>query len=137
MECTRSVGVVGLAEGEEALRPQVRPQCLGAGVVGRQHHELTHRGREAHEGVVDRLARAVVVEVIGVHVRDERDGGVVQHERAVGFVGLDDEELPAPRCELVPSDSMTPPLTKLGSAPSSMSAVMIMPVEVVLPCAPA
>ena len=32
---------------------------------------------------------------------------------------------------------MTPPLTKLGSAPSSRSAVTIMPVEVVLPCAPA
>ena len=32
---------------------------------------------------------------------------------------------------------MTPPLTKLGSAPSSSRPVTIMPVDVVLPCAPA
>ena len=32
---------------------------------------------------------------------------------------------------------MTPPLTKLGSSPSSSRPVMIMPVDVVLPCAPA
>ena len=32
---------------------------------------------------------------------------------------------------------MTPPFTKLGSSPSSSSPVMIMPVEVVLPWAPA
>ena len=36
---------------------------------------------------------AVVVEVVGVDVRDERDRGVVEQERAVRLVGLDDEEL--------------------------------------------
>jgi hypothetical protein len=34
-----------------------------------------------------------VIEVVGVDVGDERDGGVVELEGAVGLVGLDDEEL--------------------------------------------
>ena len=36
-----------------------------------------------------------------------------------------------------PSCAITPPLTKVGSAPRSRRAVTIMPVEVVLPWAPA
>ena len=64
--------------------------------------------------------------------------GVVEQERAVGLVGLDHEQLAvagAASCARAPA--ITPPLTKLGSAPSSRSAVTIMPVEVVLPWAPA
>jgi len=36
-----------------------------------------------------------------------------------------------------PIEEMTPPFTKVGSAPIARSAVTIMPVDVVLPCAPA
>ena len=35
------------------------------------------------------------------------------------------------------SDAITPPFTKLGSSPSSRSPVIIIPVLVVFPCAPA
>ena len=48
---------------------------------------------EVDEGLLERVARPVVVEVVGVDVRDERDRGVVEQERPVGLVGLDDEEL--------------------------------------------
>jgi hypothetical protein len=70
-----------------------------AGVVGRHDHELARRGRELDEGRVEGVVRAVVVEVVGVDVGDERDRRVVEQERAVRLVGLDDEEVvrPAPR----------------------------------------
>ena len=48
---------------------------------------------EIDEGAHERLARTVEVEVLGVDVRDECDRGVVQQERAVGLVRLDDEEI--------------------------------------------
>ena len=64
-----------------------------ARIVARGHHELGRALGERHEGVLERLLRAVVIEVVGVDVGDQGDGGVVEQERAVGLVGLDDEEL--------------------------------------------
>jgi len=42
-----------------------------------------------------------------------------------------------PLAEDEPYAAITPPFTKLGSSPSSVKAVIIIPVLVVLPCAPA
>ena len=66
---------------------------IAPGVVGRDDDELARPVGEVDEGLLEGLARAVVVEVVGVDVRDERDRGVVEQERAVGLVGLDDEQL--------------------------------------------
>ena len=49
---------------------------------------------EPHERVLECVARPVVVQVIGVDVRHQGDGGVVEQERTVRFVGLDHEQLP-------------------------------------------
>jgi hypothetical protein len=88
-----------------------------ARVVARDNDEFASGRGELDEGGVERLVRAVEVEVVGVDVGDERDGLVVEQERPVGFVGFDDEQL--------------------ARAPSSSREVMIMPVDVVLPWAPA
>ena len=79
-----------------------------------------------------------MVEVVGVDVRDQRDRGVVEQERAVGLVGLDDEQLAgAASPSSTPSDCDHAAVdeARVGAEPSR--PVTIMPVEVVLPCAPA
>ena len=69
-----------------------------AGVVGGDDDELARPVGEVDEGLLERLERAVVVEVVGVDVGDERDRGVVEQERPVRLVGLDDEELALTGC---------------------------------------
>ena len=96
------------------------------------------RSAKSHEGVLEGVLGAVVIEVVGVDVRDERDRGVVEQEGAVGFVGLDDEQLALARCR-----AATPRLRDDAAVDEARvvaelaQAVTIMPVEVVLPCAPA
>ena len=95
------IGVLRLAEGDDALLrrdlAQAAVDVRRTGVVRRHHDELVRLLGEGHEGVLERLERAVVVEVIGVDVRDQGDRGVVEQERAVRLVGLDDEQLAASR----------------------------------------
>lgn len=67
------------------------------GVVAGDHDSLGGGVSKLHERLVERLVRAVVVQVVGIHVGDQRDRGVVQQERAIGFVGLDDEEVAGTR----------------------------------------
>ena len=47
--------------------------------------------------VLDALERAVVVEMVGLDVGDDRDVRVEEDERAVGLVGLDHVVLARPR----------------------------------------
>ena len=63
-------------------------------VVAGHHHELFRTLGKRHEGSIERVMAAVVVEMICVDIRDERHGRVIQQERSIGFVGLHDEELP-------------------------------------------
>ena len=53
------------------------------------------RSRNSHEGRPVGLLRAVVVEVVGLHVGHDRRGRRVDEEGAVALVGLGDEEVAA------------------------------------------
>ena len=55
---------------------------------------LSHEVHERAERLLDLLERGVVVHVVGLDVGDDDDVGVEIEKRAVGFVGLADEELP-------------------------------------------
>ena len=86
-------GVGRLTEGDDVLVREAFRDPLRAGVVGRDHDELAGAVGEVDERLLERVARTVVVEVVGVDVGDQCDGGVVEQERAVGLVGLDDEQV--------------------------------------------
>ena len=86
------VGVVGAAVGARSRagprRARPRP--------GRRRTRRTrpgHRVDEALERGDERVERAVVVEVVGLDVGDDRGFGRELEERAVALVGLDDEPL--------------------------------------------
>ena len=91
-------GIRGLAEADDPLVREACGDARGAGVVGGDDDEFARPVAEVDEGLLERVARAVVVEVVGVDVRDERDRGVVEQERPVRLVGLDDEELALTGC---------------------------------------
>ena len=64
---------------------------LHLGMVDAHHREAVERDvlDEGAEGLLDRVEGAVVVEVLGVDVGDDRDVGRQLEEGAVGLVGLD------------------------------------------------
>ena len=64
-------------------------------VIQTQHREPVERDlvHEVGERGVQRLERAVVIEVLGVDVRDDADRRRELEERAVALVGLGDEEV--------------------------------------------
>ncbi len=62
------------------------------GLVG-AHHRDPGADHEPVEGLLDGGQVAVVVEVVGLHVGDDRDLGVELGEGAVALVGLDDEQV--------------------------------------------
>ena len=82
-----------LTERHDTRVRERRRDALRAGVVGADDDRLARLVAEGDERVVERVARAPVVEVVGIDVRDERDRRVVEQERAVGLVGLDHEQV--------------------------------------------
>ena len=66
-----------------------------AGIVARDDDGFACLVRELDERGIERIVRSVVVEVVGIDIRDECDGRVVEQKRAVGLVGLDDEKVVA------------------------------------------
>ena len=64
-------------------------------VIETGHHQAVERHAvgEADERLLDVLVVAVVVEVLGVDVGDDGDGGREVQERAVGLVGLGDQQV--------------------------------------------
>ncbi len=83
-----------LPEGQDALAVEARGDRQRLpGRRSRPRRARPHPRRTATNASSNASLRAVVVEVIGVDVRDERDRGVVEQEGAVGLVGLDDEQV--------------------------------------------
>src|SRR5213593_1884307 len=72
-----------------------RDQELDVRLIQAEHRRAVegHLVDEGDEGVADRVEGAVVVEVLGVDRRDDRDRRRQLQERAVGLVGFGDEEL--------------------------------------------
>ena len=71
----------------------LEPTAHRAGVVGGDHDRLACGVGEPDERIVEGLMAAIGLEMIGVDVGDQRDGGVVEQEGLVRFVGLDDEQV--------------------------------------------
>ena len=71
----------------EAARPGVVPARDDEPVGG-------HGGDELGVRLLHPLGRAVVVEVVRLHVGHDRDVGAVREEGSVALVGLDDERVP-------------------------------------------
>jgi hypothetical protein len=126
-----------LPERHDPLMAKRPRDPASAGVVGGDDDGLSRRVAEADEAVVEGVARLPVVEVVGIDVGDQRDRRVVQQERAVGLVGFDDEQLVAARAAGDAEIGDDSPFTNVGAVPSARRAVTSMPVDVVLPCAPA
>src|SRR5499427_9471639 len=74
---------------------EAREQELDIGLVQAEDGRAVegHLVDEGDEGVADRVEGAVVVEVLGVDRCDDRDRRGELQERAVGLVGLGDEEV--------------------------------------------
>ena len=72
-----------------------RDQQLDVRLVQAQDRRAVERHLvdERHEGVADRVEVAVVIEVLGVHGRDDGDRRRQLQERAVGLVGFRHQEL--------------------------------------------
>ena len=91
----RGVGPVGqhpAAELVAAPGQGGRPGVVGA---GDERAVVAEAVGEPLERLDHLLGRAVVVEVVGLHVGDDRDLGGVDEEGGVGLVGLGDEDLAA------------------------------------------
>src|SRR6266850_5044742 len=75
-----------------------REQELDVRLVQAEHRRAVegHLVDERDEGVADRVEAPVVVEVLGVDGRDDRDRRRQLQERAVGLVGFGDEKLALP-----------------------------------------
>ena len=93
------VGVGAQPVGDDAAVGDARDQRLHLGMVDAQHGEAVERDvlDEAHEGVAQRVEGAVMVEMLGIDVGDDRDGRRQAQERAVGLVGLDHHPVAARR----------------------------------------
>ena len=106
--------------------------------------DAQHRGAveghvldELDEGVLDLVEPAIMVEMLGIDVGDDRDRAVEAQEAAVALVGLDHHPvaLAEPRVRAVAL--MMPPLITVGSIPPASSNAATIEVVVVLPCVPA
>ncbi len=87
------IGARRLAEGDHVRVREPGADTERTGVVAGDHHRLGRRVGEPDEGVVERLLRAEVVEMVGVDVGDQCDRRVVEQEGAVGLIRLDHEQL--------------------------------------------
>ena len=83
-----AVGEHRAAGGARRLGEAPRPVVV---VAGDDEPAVGDGLDEGGVGLLDRLAGAVEVEVVGLHVGDDGDVGAVGEERAVALVGLDDE----------------------------------------------
>ena len=83
-----AVGEHGAAGGARRVGQAPRPVVV---VAGDDEPAVGDGPDEGGVGLLDRLDRAVEVEVVGLHVRDDGDVGAVGEEGAVALVGLDDE----------------------------------------------
>ncbi len=80
------VGIRVPSEGEHVSVREPGGDGDGSRIVTGDHHAFAGGSGEADEGLLEGLFRAVVVEMVGVDVRDEGDRGVVEQEGAVGFI---------------------------------------------------
>ena len=85
---------VGSHRGDD---PRIRPEQLGARLVGEHETVRRHQPREGAERFLDLREVPVVVEVVLVDVRDHRDRRPVAEERAVVLAGLRHEVRAAAR----------------------------------------
>jgi hypothetical protein len=95
------------------------------------------RARRTRRRPLELLERAVVVEVLGVDVGDDRDGGREAQEAAVALVGLGHEEIALAEARVEPSAPSCRRRPRWGRGPRPQSTVATSEVVVVLPCEPA
>jgi hypothetical protein len=90
----RVVGLGRNAVGDVAPR-NAGQDVLHVRVIEAHHSEAIERdaARELDERVFDLFVRAVMIEVLGIDVRDHGDGRREAQERAVAFVRLGDEQI--------------------------------------------
>ena len=88
-------------------------------VIEAEHREAVERDLldELDERVLELLVRAVVVEVLGVDVRDDGDRRREPQERAVALVGLGDEQVARAEARVRAERRHAPPTTTVGSKP--------------------
>ena len=87
-----NVGIGG--EAEPHGTGHVRGHALGARIVC-THERDPSASREFDEGILERLHRAIALQMVGLDVVDDRHRGVEREERLVVLVGLDHEEVVA------------------------------------------
>ena len=132
---------IGLAVepvGGQALA-HLRDDRLDVWVVETEDREPVERHLvdEVDKGRADLVEIAVVVEMVGIDIGDHGDRRRKFEERAVGLVGLGDQELPLAELGVGPERSSRPPMTTVGSMPPWDRIVATMLVVVVLPWVPA
>ena len=85
------IGKRGKAVGDDAPVADPADDVLHLGMIDAQHREPVegHVLDELDEGVLDRVEAAVMLEMLGIDVGDDRDRPVEAQEAAVALVGLD------------------------------------------------
>ena len=116
-----------------------RHDRLHLGMIDAEHRGAIERHvlDELDEGVLDRVEAAVMVEMLGIDVGDDRDRAVEPQEAAVALVGLDHHPVAVAEPGVGAVALMMPPLITVGSIPPASSSAAIIEVVVVLPCVPA
>ena len=82
------------------------------------------------------IERAEIVEMIGINICDDADGGVELQERIDIFTRFANNVRTFATLPLPLMKGSLPPMTALGSRPASIKICVSMPVVVVLPCVP-
>ena len=92
------VGLGGEAIGHDPPVAQARDDRLDLGMVDAEQGRAVERHilDEFDEGVLHLVERAIMVEMLGIDVGDDRDRPVEPEEAAVALVGLDHHPVRAP-----------------------------------------
>ncbi|OIQ72553.1 hypothetical protein GALL_458230 [mine drainage metagenome] len=78
------------------LALEAGPHRRGMGIIQAQEHRTIegHLVGEGHEGILDLLQVAVVIQVLAINVGDHGEGGIQQQEAAIALVRLGHQEGP-------------------------------------------
>src|SRR5262249_3642192 len=96
--------------------------------------DLVQEGQESRLNI---LEVSVIVEMVRLNVRDDRDGRRKEQEGAVALVGFKDNIIALASLALLPIVFKSPPTTIVGSKPALSRTVAIIDVVVVFPWVPA